>query len=92
MTNITIKQTLSAIVLFGALATANAADVNSIQGRAAPVADSATRLLQITGTPVTQVLGRAAFTVSNQAAAKIAGSVRSTRLSEAPVANRLGRA
>ncbi|MFN0315189.1 MAG: hypothetical protein ACKVQA_09140 [Burkholderiales bacterium] len=88
MRNTTIKQVLSSIALFGAFATANAADVNTVLGRAAPATGTVAQNIQVTGTPVTEVQGRAGHTIPSKATA--AGPVRADRA--AAVANRLGRA
>ncbi len=93
MSNSTLRSTLSAIAIIGAVVgTANAADVQSIQGRAAPVAGTSLNVVLIKGTPVAEVQGRAAPVVTIAVKGRFVSSKQDLRVIRDIVSAKYGRA
>lgn len=85
------KQILSAVALFSAVATVNAADVQNILGRGAPTGNVNVERIVITGKTVSNVLGRAGFVAGNTATAKFAVSNTGRQAAGKVWVDRLGR-
>lgn len=89
----TLKQTLIAIGTIATLAgTAQAADVETILGRGAPVGTVNVERILVTGTTVDKVLGRAGFVAANNTSAKFAVGNGSRRAVNGNLLQRYGRA